>query len=262
MKPKVVLPRPLHLGDQGLDVIATKRALSRAGYIQWPGKGKAFTPVYGPYMQQAVEELARRTGHDAKQGYTKTLHEALRGTHAKGRAQEWAFDQLAIHLEAQEVELLSVTPEQRIRRAIVSAGWYWYAHRASIAYSQARPFQMGKPPWVPTRWDCSAFVTVCHYAGGATNPNQRPWDGEGYTGTLMSGGQRCGLVDLEIGDLIFYGYTTSPSPAFPVGSPTHVALFVGYENHTPMVLSMGGYPMSYMPVTYRGVNCYRHYNVI
>lgn len=514
-RPAVVFPRAMHEGTQGLDVVAAKRALSRAGYIKWPAKGKTFSPFYGPFMQEALHAFAAKTGHDASKGYTKTLHDELRGTHAKAKPTEWAFDQLAVSLEAQEFELLAVTPEQRVRAAIVAAGWFWYQHRASIGYAETRPFQLGRPPFVPSRLDCSAYVTVCHYAGGAPNPNGRAWDGLGYchepgalvltsdlrwvpagdvkagdelwafdadrgavtgrqsrrrfrratvltsfpsqkacvrvctnmgeyvcsadhpwlaqrgtstsvewveaghlteehrlirpfdtwkqetsydagwlagmfdgegwttnrgarggrtngvgitqtlgltadrlveeakrrgdfhvaviqrdgvkprvnvttngggmaaaaaflgrvrperlianfnieggeifsrhdvrvekvervgwrdvqsiqtttgtyiaegfavhnTGTLMSRGERCSLNDLMPGDAVFYGYTTSPTPAFPYGSPTHVALFAGYDGHVPMVLSNGGYPMHYLPLTYRGVNHYRHYTV-
>lgn len=267
--PAVPLPRTIRLGAHGLDVVAAKRALSRAGYIEWPKPGTAFTPVYGPFMQQAVEAFELAHSIAPQKGYGPKAHAALRATHAKGHPAEWAFDARAIDLERQEVKLLSVTPDQKIRAAGVAAAFYWYAHRMETAYGQPRPFPVIKPPSVAKVIDCSGFATNCHYAGGALNPNglpdgsPRPWDGQGYTGTLVARGQVCSIAELQPLDLVFYGYTTSASPAFPVGSPTHVAVFVGFLGHVPMVVSNGHYPMSYVPVTYRSdLNHCRHYEVV
>jgi hypothetical protein len=245
--------RTLKLGVNGEDVIAVKRALSRVGVMEW---GR-FTPVYGDHARDAVRLLQRQHRIGVDGIYGPVTHRLLDGLHRKAKPSEWAFDRLAVRLMVAEYHLLTDHPGLHIRKTIVAAAAWWYAHRSSIAYSQARPFWLGKPPGVPTRMDCSGFVSVCHYAGGAPNPNRRPWDGLGYTGTLMLGGERCGYRDLELGDLVFYGYTTRPSAAFPYGSPTHVALFDGHGG----VYSMGSYPMGHYPVSYRGVNHYRNYDV-
>ena len=52
------------------------------------------------------------------------------------------------------------------------------------------------------------------------------------------------IVDLlaEKADMVFYGY----HPSIP-GAPGHVALYVGNGR----VLSLGSYPMRYLPVYYR-----------
>ena len=169
---------------------------------------------------------------------------------------------MAVKLAAAYWEDHHVVPEGKVREAIVSAAFYWYAHRGGIAYSQYRPFQMGKPLWKPSRWDCSAFATNCHYAGGAPDPNGRGYDHLGYTGTLCDHGTRVGSVSqLAPGDLIFYGHSRRQA-GFPSGSPTHVAVYVGVKGGRHMVISHGHYPMGYYPYNYRSdINHYRHYKV-
>jgi hypothetical protein len=259
--PNVVFCRPLLLGSKGGDVRAHKRAISHALPAAYPWR--EFTPYFGEWLEKAVKEFQREHGIQATGKIGRATHEALERTHAKNKPDKWAFDATAITLAKNFCHDYTTTPEERVRRAIVSAGFFWYAHRASIAYSQARPFQLGKPPWVPSRWDCSGFVTACHYAGGAPDPNGRGYDHLGYTGTLMSQGHMVGNInDLDPGDLCFYGSTTHGSGAFPVGSPTHVALYAGIIGGVPCVLSDGSYPMRLLPYSYRPINHLRHYEVV
>ena len=252
-------PRVIQIGSVGVDVVAVKRALSRAGYMAWG----EFTTSFGSYMDMAMKDFQRDRSIQPTGLYGDGTHNALKRTAAVNKPGEWAFDATAVDLMRQEAAILALTPDQRVRQAILSAGFYWYANRADIAYSQQRPFILCKPPVVPAREDCSSFVTNCHYAGGAPDPNGRGFDAEGYTGTLMSRGSRVTLDQMLPGDLVFYGFTTSPSPAFWYGAPTHVALFTGYQGAMPMVLSNGAHPMGYLPLfgLGLGVNHYRHYHV-
>lgn len=263
--PDVKFMREIRQGMIGKDVLAHKRALSRArpDLYPWPGKGKGFTPLAGDLFMDAIVKYKKAHRLGTARVLGGVCHESLERQHRKGHSTEWAFDALAIQLAKEYWDEHHISPETRVRNAIVQAGFFWYAHRAAIAYSQYRPFQQGKPPWVPYHWDCSAFTTNCHYAGGAPNPNGRPWDHLGYTGTLMSRGVRVGSVNnLKPGDMIFYGFARQ-SDAFPAGSPTHVALYVGVVNGSHMVLSMGSYPMKYIAYNYRhDVNHYRTYRVV
>lgn len=259
--PSVPRPRLLIQGDQGKDVIAVKRALSHAGYIEWG----AFTDIYGQYMNTAISNFERDNGiTPVGRGYGPKVHQKLEATHVKGDPSKWSFQPYEINLMRQEAALLKASPEQRVRGGIVAAGFYWYANRARIPYSEWRPFDLVKPPDLPSHpWDCSAYVTNCHYAGGAPDPNGRGYNNQGYTGTLMSQGTRCQLSDLKPGDLVFYGFSSGGGLAFPSGSPTHVALFTGYQGGTAMVLSNGRYPMSYTSLYYRSdVNHFRTYDVV
>lgn len=257
--PNVQLCRPLILGSKGGDVRAHKRALSRARPAFYPWK--EFTDYYGERFEHAVRLYQHDKGIQATGKLGRTTHEALERTHKKDST-EWAFQPYEIELCKDFCKQFATTPDERVRAAIVNAGFFWYAHRGSIAYSQARPFQLGKPPWVPSRWDCSGYVTACHYAGGAPDPNGRGYDHLGYTGTLLSRGSMVGNInDLDPADLIFYGSTTRSSGAFPAGSPTHVAMYVGVINGIPSVLSHGSYPMRLLPYSYRPINNLRHYQV-
>jgi hypothetical protein len=259
--PNVRFSREIRQGFMGKDITGHKRALSRArpDLYEWG----QFTNYAGPFFLDAIIKYKQQHGLGSARVLGGVMHESLERQRRKGYADEWAFDGLAIELCQEYWDESHTTPDQRVRGAIVQAGMYWYAHRFSIAYSQYRPFELGRPAWIPTRWDCSAFVTNCHYAGGAPNPNMRPWDHLGYTGTLMLGGERVQSVsNLLPGDLIFYGASPGSVSGFPAGSPTHVALYAGRIGGTHMVLSMGSYPMKYAAYNYRhDINHFRHYKV-
>jgi cell wall-associated NlpC family hydrolase len=261
--PNVAFCRGLKAGMQGADVIAHKRAISRwdPAVYQWAN----FTDYYGPAFTYAVKAFQRRNASQiprATGNIGQTTHEVLERKHRHGSTTEWAFDTPAITLAKDFCLEYVKTPEERVREQMVAAGFYWYSHRMQIAYSQYRPYALGSPGWIPSRWDCSGFVTVCHYAGGAPDPNGRGYDGEGYTGTLCDFGSRVNDVSsLKPGDLVFYGYSSGNGPAFPPGSPTHVAMYAGYLNGVHMVLSMGSYPMGLYRFDYRSINQFRTYQV-
>lgn len=258
--PNVPLARPIILNTKGRDVIAVKRALSRAGYLDWT----KFTDVAGPYFVKAVHAFQKHVGLP-NAGYGERTHYALVHTRKKGSKTEWAWDAYSISLEHEKYVLLHQSPEVRIRAGIIQAARNIYAHRYSVAYSQSRPYplySMGGP--IPSHLDCSGFASDCYHAAGAKNPNvyygvgRAPWDGEGYTGTLLAGGVRTTLDRLKAGDLVFYGYTLHPTQAFPYGAPTHVAVFDGAGG----VYSNGHYPMGHYKVYYGlSINCYVTYDV-
>lgn len=255
--PQTPLARPIIRGTKGQDVIAVKRALSRAGYISWT----QFTDVAGPYFINAVHKF--QTDHKIKPaGYGTHTHSVLLNTKKAGSKTEWAWDSYSIGLEHAEYVLLSTTPEQRIRAAILQAARNLYAYRNIIAYDQARPFplySMGGA--IPRYIDCSGFAIDCFHAANARCPVYGgSYDGEGYTGSLLAAGKKVASTHyLKPGDLIFYGYTTRPSLAFPYGSPTHVAVYDGNGG----VYSNGHHPMGHY-LTYYGmpINCYVTYNVV
>lgn len=249
MAPNVAFCDNVRQGDRGLHVVAHKRAYSRAfpDLYPWPKKGHSFSDVSGPFFMEAVRKANKRMGITSKY-VDKLAHEKLELRHAKNKPAEWAFDALAIN---QAKIYCTNLAKKDVRQKIVDAGFFWYGNRMTISYSQMRPFQMRKPPFIPTRWDCSAFVTNCYYAGGAPDPTGRGYSGFGYTGDMWTRGRKVSFSNIRIGDLILYGFTTSSSPAFPYGSPTHVALYTGKG----LVLSLGSYPMGYYRWNYRSVNC-------
>jgi hypothetical protein len=246
--PNVAFCREIKPGARGKDVIAHKRAISRANPKAYPWHD--FSPFYGPIFKNAVIKMFPQSNGII----TSSRHEALERKKAY-KKDEPAFDAMATKLAQ---DYCSAFGKQHVRDEIVEAAFYWYAHRYDMDdYSQKRAGEMCKPPQVPDEWDCSMFVTNAHYAGGAPDPNRLNFSGYGYTGSLLAGGKRCNFSELAPGDAIMYGYTTRAKPGFPVGSPTHVALYVGNKK----VLSMGSYPMKYLEYDYRSINCYVHYNI-
>lgn len=218
--------RTIRPGTNGADVIAVKRALSRAGFMRWGG----FTPTWGEHAVRACRAFQAANGIPKSGDYGPRTHTRLLGTSPKAGGGESAWDDHGLRMLRDFCEL---TGERQVRKKIVAAAEFWNERRHEIDYALRRPFPLVDPPGVPPWSDCSGFVTLCHRAGGANNPNvqggQRlPWNGHGYTGTLLDGGRRRERADdLLPGDAIFYGFTKSPTPAFPRNSPTHVALWLG-----------------------------------
>jgi len=93
--PTVPFPRPLSVGvPQGQDIIALKRAISRAGFWPWT----TFTPYYTKAFSKSVAWFQRGEKLVADGVYGPVTHEHLRKTHRVAHPDEWAFDAVAIHL--------------------------------------------------------------------------------------------------------------------------------------------------------------------
>ena len=264
--PNVKFPREIKQGMQGKDVQAHKRAISRARpdlYTWIPENKGGFTPLAGAYFMDAVVAWKKSKGLGTSRVLGGRAHEVLERTHRKGHATEWAFDATAIKLAQAYYDVVSKSPEEARREKIVEAGFFWHGFRLNIPYAQQRPFPLIKPPAVPHALDCSEFVTICHYAGGAPDPNGRGYDGQGYTGTLKQHGTRVsGITSLKPGDLIFYG-SSRAKPGFNAGDPTHVGMYVGKRNGVHMSLQMGSYPMKFIDYRYRhDIHSFRTYKVV
>jgi cell wall-associated NlpC family hydrolase len=261
--PKVGLARPIRHGTKGADVVAVKRALSRAGFMRWGG----FTQMWGPGAEDACKAFQKAHKLQQTGNYGPKTHAALVNVHKRGDNKQFAWDDLSVRMMAQFLDELE-HPDRKIRKAIVAAAFYWNSKREQIDYHMKRAFPVVEPPDVPPWSDCSGFVTICHHAGGAINPNvmsgrRMPWDGNGYTGTLLAGGRKVmTAAELQPGDAVFYGSTTAAQAngAFPVGSPRHVALYVG--NGAVLTHGNPGGP-EHKPVAYRNdLNCFVTYDVL
>lgn len=141
-----------------------------------------------------------------------------------------------------------LTPKVRMARA--------YARKmvnaaARIDYSQtlSRPMRLVGPQRVPRFADCSSSVTIVYEAAGFRDPNRRGYDGQGYTGTLVTHGRSVTRSEIQPCDLVFYGYTPVARPGFPVGSPTHVAMVMDAQG---AVFTFGSDPgPSFRRIDYR-----------
>ena len=128
-------------------------------------------------------------------------------------------------------------------RRLQIAGWaHWgviYAKHFTYSELDDRMSAIGtKPGTLPVTCDCSAFVTLCYFWGGAPDPNGLNYDHEGYTGTLLTHDKHVALLrknareitlsNVQPGDLVVYG----------TGTGAHVAMIV-HGGYDPLTVSMG-----------------------
>jgi peptidoglycan hydrolase-like protein with peptidoglycan-binding domain len=117
-----------------------------------------------------------------------------------------------------------------VRNDIVNWAKWGVANHAGFTYSEGGNRMEGvhKPGVTPCVCDCSAFVTYCYSWAGAPDPNGQGYDGQGYTGTLLSHGTEIPLAQVVPGDVIVYG----------PGTGDHTAIIVE-AGPDPLTVSMG-----------------------
>ena len=95
--PAVAFPRILKVGvPAGKDVVAVKRAVSRAGLWPWSSE---FTDVYtAAFAKGGVKAFQTKHGLTVDGVYGSTTHEHLRLAHLAGSSTAWAFDPVAAQL--------------------------------------------------------------------------------------------------------------------------------------------------------------------
>jgi NlpC/P60 family len=113
-----------------------------------------------------------------------------------------------------------------VRNLIVAQARQGVADRAHFVYKETRPMPL---TWqFPITTDCSGFVTLCYKLAGAADPNGLRYNGEGYTGTLLTHGRLITLAEVLPGDVIVYG----------PGNGWHTAIVV-VGGADPLTVSMG-----------------------
>ena len=121
---------------------------------------------------------------------------------------------------------------QALRDEIVKVARWGVANNAQIHYGEVRPIPVHvKPFTLPITTDCSGWFTLCYCWAGARDPNGRGYDGQGFTGTLLTHGRRIRWRPLRRslpGDAIIYG------PA-----PGHHVVLVVEPGDDPLVCSNG-----------------------
>lgn len=230
MKPKAkVVPfrRELRQGSRGGDVVAVKRALSKAGYMKWG----PFTRLFGPFAVRALKKF--QTAHHLRADgiYALATHRAL-----------------APSFDGYGAWLIGSTPQRSgdddVRARIVAAMTVLYHHREQVHYTMTAKRMQGvreklRPPRFPQWEDCSSSSTWAYWIAGAPDPNALGYNGQGWTGTLCQHGRHISLDQAQPGDLVFYG----------PGAPWHhVAVYIGHGR----VLSHGSEAGPFLlPVDYR-----------
>src|ERR1035437_6440112 len=85
-----------------------------------------------------------------------------------------------------------------------------------------------KPGTLPVHCDCSAWVTLVYYWANGFDPNKLGFDHQGFTGTLLTAGQKITQAQLMVGDVVVLG-------AYP---GKHAAICIGL-GADPVFSSMG-----------------------
>ena len=90
-----------------------------------------------------------------------------------------------------------------IRNGIVAAARWGIRNEPRIHYGEVRPIPLGRR--LPLTTDCSGFVTLCYYLGGAPDPNGFGYDGQGWTGSLLERMQSVPQIVVRAGDVVVWG---------------------------------------------------------
>lgn len=107
--------------EGGLDVVAVKRAVSRAGFWPW----REFDDAYNEAFSKAVSVFQRQHKIQPTGFYGKPTHLALSKAKAEDHPGELAFDATAIALLKREQQLESTPPEQTTAEALYDYCALW-----------------------------------------------------------------------------------------------------------------------------------------
>lgn len=202
----VPFPRTRKEGHRGRDVQQDRRALTRAGV--WPvnttTKPPTFydKPVFTHKFAMYVRAYQRKKGLRVTGEIDRATHNALAAPYVDAQGTSHAYGlygaqgsrvmaDVAAKLRAQEHLLLNTGS---VTSRGVAAALLGVRHRGNIHYTQGPLRNVGIrgrgiwPPRYPTYADCSMFSTWLYFVAGAPDPNQRGYDGYGYTGTQQNHG--------------------------------------------------------------------------
>lgn len=206
----VPFPRPLTLGDYGVDVEGVGRALCRAKvYVPlsvFNAAPESWRRTYGARKAKAVNEIRKREGWKQNGVYNEAV---------KFRMQDDGnFDARAIELISRYKPPLPPTAD-RIRTAMADFTTRAEQHESMWHYTQHRPFGgFGVAPEREHYNDCSSYVILTyHWARNATSlpvsdPSGYAYKGWGNTWDDLDSHQRVG-PPYQVGDLAHYeGHVT------------------------------------------------------
>jgi hypothetical protein len=225
----MVVPfRACEPGDTGDKVYALKRAHARfrgGGRLAMlmakpPSVRRTWSQYTGPgSFTRDFRETRRRLGLPL----TPTVYDEA----AWKKLAPW-FDSLAISLITPKIS--NVIQKQLAWHTVL------YNRRGSVAYSQARPSQLGRAENI-SRADCSGSIAGgCDWAGILPKVDWR------WTNTdvqILFGQPVASLAQAKPGDVVLYGQG---------GNPSHEALYLGGNR----VWSFGSFPIKLLNVDYRG----------
>ena len=175
----VPFPRPLKLGDQGIDVEGVGRALCKAGvYLtleQFMAGKEEWRRTFGRRKEDAVNKIRARQGWRRTGVYNEPVHDWLE--------RHEMYDARAIDLISRwkpppppkEVEIRASISDFCLRAEAVEEKWH---------YTQNRPFRgIGSSPDVTHYGDCSAYCVLAYgWAKKVTNLNIPDPSGYNFAG--------------------------------------------------------------------------------
>lgn len=211
--------RDVKLGTIGVDSVAVKRALSRAGYIKWT---TTWTKLFGPYAVKSLRKFQQQHGLHVDGIYGLLTHKKLVGL--------GAFDRYGAYLMG--TAPYPISPQQALRNRIVANAMWMYHNRDRIHYAQYRPIDGHRHPFkLPLYTDCSGSVTDDYEWAKGPDPSHLGFNGEGYTGTQVNHGSP--TKHPQGADLNFYGWD------YRVHGPMHVTIQVSSADTSDLCVSHG-----------------------
>jgi len=193
--------RTLHLTnplERGADVKTAQTRLHNHGFLA----AEDVDGVFGPHSALACEVAKYRLGYasaDIKPTYGDLLDSLLKGTTKPSK-------EMVKRANARKGISFQKFEEQALRARIVTIAHWGISNTHAIHYQQRRPIDgINHPYQLPLYTDCSGFVTLCYKWSGSPDPNGRGFDGEGYTGTLLSHCRPIYKAQLELGDIVVWG---------------------------------------------------------
>lgn len=106
------------------------------------------------------------------------------------------------------------------------------SNNPSIHYSQTRPMPLAnwKAHKLPLTTDCSGSLTCCAYAAGIPDPNGLGYNGQGYTGTMLTHLRHISRSEIRPGDFCIFGAAPGDHVAGVMEADNDPLLFShGYE---------------------------------
>lgn len=230
-----LFPKILKPGDRGKDVLAMKRALSRAGMQRW----KVFTKLWGADTTTVLKNFQKKYHLNVDGVYGINTHRKLAPYYDRYGMKIMNDEFLRLHtVNDPQVRMVSAALEIYNFCKMTGRGQYTQtARRMSIVRNRWRiPF--AKSVWLYE--DCSSSLTGVSWEARIPDPNHLSYSGQGYTGSLSVNGFR---ISVPIpGSFGFYG------AFWPYH---HVVMCISTRGPTPLVFSWGSGLPKILPWNYR-----------
>ena len=96
--------------------------------------------------------------------------------------------------------------DRLVRNKILEYALWGCRNERDIHYEQSRPVDgLHEVKKLPLRTDCSGFVTLCYKWAGGPDPNGKHFDGEAFTGFMISAGRHIPKSAVRRSDLVVFG---------------------------------------------------------